>query len=156
MDFTRILILCFLVFFSKANAQDLQDWGKYEGVKKEAIERIELHRKGDAILKIMLPSNKVANNAAVRIKLKKHEFKWGAVINTSFDTSPYSKKYKDLFLKYFNAAGFGLGLKPKHRGNIHEKVAEKIFPWLKDNGYYVRGHTTVSYTHLTLPTNREV
>ena len=142
MQYYNNLVLFFLAFFfAKANAQDLQDWGKYEGVKKEAILRIEKHRKGDATLKITLPNNKQAKNADVIIKLKKHEFKWGAVINTSFDTSPYSKKYKEVFLKYFNAAGFGLGLKPKHRGNIHEKVAEKIFPWLKDNGYYVRGHT---------------
>ena len=52
MQYYNNLVLFFLAFFfAKANAQDLQDWGKYEGVKKEAILRIEKHRKGDATLK---------------------------------------------------------------------------------------------------------
>ena len=83
MKYYNNLVLCFLAFFTKTNAQDLQDWGKYEDVKKEAILRIEKHRKGDATLKITLPNNKQAKNADVIIKLKKHEFKWGAVINLS-------------------------------------------------------------------------
>ena len=136
-----VITICVLVGSNKSIAQELQDWGEYENIKKEAVERIENLRKGDAKIKIILPKNKVAKNTEVRIKLKRHDFKWGAVVNSAFEVSPYSKQYKEIFLKYFNAAGFGLGLKPKHRGNRHEEIAEKIISWLKQNGYYVRGHT---------------
>lgn len=141
----NLIAYLFIIFVfassSKSIAQELQDWGAYEDIKNEAIERIKQHRKGDAKIKFILPNNKIAKNTEVRIKLKKHDFKWGAVLNSAFEVSPYSKKHKDVFLKYFNAAGFGLGLKPKHRGNRHEESAEKIISWLNNNDYYVRGHT---------------
>ena len=137
-----VCLLTFSLMLSNIFAQDLQDWGKYEAIKNEAVQRIEEHRKGDLKIKLLLPNQKLAANTPVRIKLKRHEFKFGAVVSQSFETSPYSEIYRENFLKYFNASGFGLSLKPKRAGSIPEKLAETItMPWFKENDIYVRGHT---------------
>ncbi len=136
-----ICLLTFSFMMSNLFTQDLQDWGKYENIKKEAIERIDEHRKSDIKIKIVLPNQKSAANTQVRVKLKRHKFKFGAVVGQSFATSPYRDIYHENFLKYFNASGFGLALKPKRAGGIQEKLAETItMPWFKENDIYVRGH----------------
>jgi len=122
--------------------QHLQDWGVYENVKQEAIQRIEKYRKGYVHLKVILPNQKEAINTEVSIKLKRHDFKWGAVIRESFFTSPNAEIYKETFLKYFNATGFGIELKPKWRDTDIEKSTEiNAMPWLLEHDIYVRGHT---------------
>lgn len=123
-------------------AEKLLDWGAYENIKTEAIQRIELYRKGEEHLKILLPDGSLAADASVSMKLKRHDFKWGAVVSESFATSPYREKYRDIFLKYFNASGFGVALKPKFRGTSREDITYTVsMPWFLQNEVYVRGHT---------------
>ncbi|MDX2429500.1 MAG: hypothetical protein QNK35_01115, partial [Bacteroides sp.] len=123
-------------------AEKLQNWGAYENIKSEAVQRIELHRKGDEHLKVILPDGSLAENASLRVKLKRHDFKWGAVVSESFATSPYREKYREIFLKYFNASGFGVALKPKFRGTSREDITYTVsMPWFLENEVYVRGHT---------------
>lgn len=146
-QFTIILFICipFLLFSqSQENtmAQELQDWGQYEEVKEEAINRIREHRMGDVELKIVLPNGKVAKNTPIKIELKRHDFLWGAVVSSwTFVNSGHSDKYKELYLKYFNAAGIENGLKPKQRKGALEKHAEVAFDWFHKNNFYLRGHT---------------
>jgi GH35 family endo-1,4-beta-xylanase len=129
-------------FDMEETARKLQDWGGYENIKREAIERIEKYRKGDAHLQVFFSENDTVANTRVRIKLKRHDFKWGAVIRSSFFTSPYSAVYKENFLKYFNATGFGIEMKPKWRGSDYEETVTNVgMPWLLDHDIYVRGHT---------------
>tara|TARA_B100000809_G_scaffold266475_1_gene329393 strand:- start:1947 stop:3308 length:1362 start_codon:yes stop_codon:yes gene_type:complete len=138
---TRISILLFLGILSNTFAQDLQDWGKYENIKNAAVARIDTHRKGTIKVKIVLPNQKLATNTQVRVKLKRHEFKFGAVVSQSFSNSPYREIHRENFLKYFNASGFGLALKPKREGSKQEELAANItMPWFKENDIYVRGH----------------
>jgi len=137
-------IIAIYILFIPADflAQDLQDWGVYQDIKNEAVQRIEQHRKGDVTLKINFPNQEIATNTQVRVKLIRHDFKWGAVVKPSFVTSPYSDNYKETFLKYFNATGFNIALKPKHRGTQTEEITETIaMPWFLENDIYVRGHT---------------
>ncbi len=137
-----LLYLSFILTLSNVIAQNLMDWGEYEPIKKEAIQRIEQHRKGDLKIKVVLPNQQVAVNTPVQIQLKRHDFKFGAVVGQSFATSPYKEIYRENFLKYFNASGFGLALKPKREGSIQEEFAETVsMPWFKENDIYVRGHT---------------
>jgi GH35 family endo-1,4-beta-xylanase len=120
----------------------LQHWGAYEGIKQEAARRIDTYRKGDTRLKVYLPNLDTAANTRVRAKLKRHDFKWGAAVRESFVTSPYSNVYKETFLKYFNATGFGIALKPKWRGSTVEYTTETVsMPWFLNHDIYVRGHT---------------
>lgn len=144
INFFNIVLLLWVVFLPNSlSAQDkLSDWGKYENVKKDAIERIVQHRKGDVELEIILKNGKVAKNIPVKIKLKRHDFLWGAVVSSRiFEASEYIDKYKEMYLKYFNAAGIENGLKPKRRGSIAEKNAENAVKWFNKNGFYMRGHT---------------
>lgn len=123
-------------------ARGLKNWGAYEEVKKEAVQRIDKYRKGDAHLKIYLPELDSAANTWVNVKLKRHDFKWGAVVKESFISSPFSKKYKEIFLKYFNATGFAVACKPKFRDTSREEnMVNNAMPWFLKNDVYVRGHT---------------
>jgi len=123
----------------------LSNWGAYENVKEEAVKRIEENRKGACEITVKLPNNQVAANSNVRVKLKRHAFKWGAVIQADdfagSNTSPYVDLYKTNLAKYFNAAGFTIALKPKFRNTATERDAEDIMIWLRENNFYVRGHT---------------
>jgi GH35 family endo-1,4-beta-xylanase len=121
-------------------SQQLQDWGAYEDVKQEAIQRIIKHRMGDVQLKVILPNDELLKNAEISVKLKRHDFLWGAVIRENFLNTPYSEVYKETFLKYFNASGFGLTLKPKWRNTDREANTIDDMNWLLENGIYVRGH----------------
>jgi hypothetical protein len=126
----------------EGEAEKLMDWGKYEDLKKEAIERIEKYRKGNEKLKIVLPDGELAVNTVLQVKLKRHDFKWGAVMKESFVTSPHQDKYKEIYLKYINATGFGVACKPKFRNTTREaNMLNKAMPWLLKNDFYVRGHT---------------
>ena len=137
-----ILVFDVAIVANKLQAQKLSNWGEYENVKQEAIQRIEQHRKGDLELEFVLKNGKVVKNTPVQIELKRHDFLWGAVVSSRTFVNPeYSDRYKEMYLKYFNAAGFEIGLKPKRRGSISEKNAEKAFEWFDKNGFYMRGHT---------------
>lgn len=137
-----VLLFCLTnLLGSSTIAQELSNWGEYEAIKEEAIERIEQHRKGDIILKVNLPRQETASNTPISITLKRHDFKWGAVVSSSFANSPYSEEYKEIFLNYLNASGFGIALKPKHRHTNNEAIAaNQIMPWFLENDIYVRGH----------------
>ncbi len=137
----RILALPLLVAsLGVSSAEGLQDWGRYEPLKAEALERIEQHRKGDVTIKLLDAEGKAATNCEVRVELKRHDFKWGAVINSNFLSTQYAERNKENFLAYFNASGFGLSLKPKHRATEHEAAADEIMPWFASHDIYVRGH----------------
>jgi GH35 family endo-1,4-beta-xylanase len=130
------------LFDMEKAAGKLEDWGNFEHIKREAIERIEQHRKGDAHLKFLFPNEDLAANTSVSMDLKRHDFIWGAVLRDSFGSSPYSAVYKKNFLKYFNGAGFGIEMKPKWRGTTNEANAfNLVMPWLWKHDVYVRGHT---------------
>ncbi|MGY6648099.1 endo-1,4-beta-xylanase [Wenyingzhuangia sp. IMCC45574] len=142
----NLLFYCFLCTLSLLGQttceKGLQDWGKYESVKQEAIQRIEKYRKGNVVVRMQLPNGELATNGTAKVSLKRHAFKWGAVVNQYFATSPYADRYKALFLKYFNATGFTVALKPKFRNKPIEAKAENIsMPWFLANDFYVRGHT---------------
>lgn len=137
----QIFFICLIFCPATSIAQNLQNWGDYEKIKNEAIQRIEGHRKEDINLIVKLPNDQIAANNQVRVKLLRHDFKWGAVVGNSFETSPYSDVYKETFLKYFNASGFNIALKPKHRySNSEEIAATQTMPWFLENKIYVRGH----------------
>jgi GH35 family endo-1,4-beta-xylanase len=111
--------------------------------KKDAIHRIDSLRKRD--LTIIVKDNKGVTipNAQVKIKLNKHEFKFGAAIDKDLFNSPHTEKYKTLLKTYFNSSGFENALKPKRRFSETETKAVPIMDWLQNNGFYMRGHALV-------------
>lgn len=61
-------------------------------MKKEAIERIDKYRKGDANLKLMLPNGDSAASLQIKATLNRHDFLWGAVAAERIVTSPHKEK----------------------------------------------------------------
>lgn len=111
--------------------------------KTEALNRIDENRKQNINIHITDAAGRPIQGAAVQIKLTKHDFKFGAVVDAEFLNSKNSATYKDTFLKYFNAAGFENALKPKHRGTVTEAETEKIADWFEKNNIQMRGHALV-------------
>ena len=112
-----------------------KDWRDF------ANERIDEFRKSDLTIVVKNNTGELLANATVNVELKKHQFKFGAVVKAnSFEVSPYANVYKETFLQYFNASGFANALKPKSRGGINEEMADPIMEWFNENKIYVRGH----------------
>ncbi len=137
----NLIFFGILSFSLVSNAQDgLSDWGEYESVKQAAIQRINQHRKGVVSIKVMLNDQEVAANATVKINQTRHDFLWGAVISRNFLDVPNTEVYQENLLKYFNATGFTIALKPRWRNTNSESAAEDEMEWLLENNFYVRGH----------------
>jgi len=110
----------------------------------EAWQRIDAHRKRDLAIKVLSTTGDPVPGAEVNVTLKRHEFDWGAVIKAVLmEESTYRDTYKELYLKYFNAAGFENALKPKHRESRISGLAENAIIWFRDNDFKMRGHAFV-------------
>jgi len=129
----------FLLFFSMLTFTGYaQTW--YE----EAWTRIDTHRKSDLSINVLSENGVPINGATVKVKLKRHAFNFGSVMRSELiQTSPYSAIYKENYLKYFNAGGYSLGLKPKQRGGKHEVYADNVTPWFIENNIDMRGHAFI-------------
>lgn len=91
------VLLVFLFISNICLAQQnnqLQDWGEFEDVKQEAIQRINEYRKGSVHLNFELPNGQKTSNQEVRIQLTKHHFKWGAVVSGTMVNSPYLEAHQ--------------------------------------------------------------
>lgn len=117
--------------------------------KRAADARIDTYRKADLELTIVDANGKPLKDASVHVELQRHAFHWGAVMGPDFLTNPKSKTLQSYFLKYFNAAGSGSGLKPKacpiepckeNAATFLHRAAEKQMEWFKKHDIPVRGH----------------
>lgn len=133
VQMTALLLFC-LTAWGSVESAPIEPW------RIEANERIDAIRKRDLKIRVTDSTGGTVHDAEVHIELKRHEFLWGAVVNEFWPTSPYLDKYKETFLKYFNASGSRLSLKPKQRGT---RAAEAIWPWFVENDIYMRGHMLV-------------
>ncbi len=111
--------------------------------REEANLRIDKYRKSNLSIQVLDANNKTIEGAEVRVKLIRHQFYFGAAVKSYFLTSPFTKIYRENFLKYFNSGGFDLCLKPKQRGKPTEESAENAMPWFQQHDIAMRGHTLV-------------
>lgn len=130
-----ILLTAGIQFFSIA--QNTNTW------KEEARARINKHRKVNLKINVVDTQNNPINDATIEIKLVRHHFKFGAVVDKDFLDSKYTDSYKKTLKTYFNSSGFENALKPKRRFSDTENKAEKVMQWLKTNDFSVRGHALV-------------
>ncbi|MEM9157414.1 MAG: endo-1,4-beta-xylanase [Verrucomicrobiota bacterium] len=114
-----------------------------EAWRLKANKRIDEIRKSNLSIKVTDKVGKPVKDAKVHVKLDRHKFLWGAVINEVWPVSPHLDTYKETFLRYFNASGFRLALKPKWVGHANEQRAEQMWPWFMENDIYMRGHLLV-------------
>jgi endo-1,4-beta-xylanase len=113
--------------------------------RKAAAERIERHRKGDMVIRVVDGTGRPVPDAEVRVEMKRHAFGFGSFIETTVlaDTSD-GQKYRDWTLKLFNRATAPIywadwgWANPKMRTQYHA-----IARWLKDHHLTTRGHVII-------------
>lgn len=132
------IVIAILFSTGWLNAVMAQKW------KEEAWERINAHRKSKLELTVLSESGDPIAGADVSIKLKRHDFNFGAVLRSAiYNSSPYKDKYAELYQKYFNCAEFEIGMKPAQRGGYWEDQADQALSFLLDNNLRMRGHTLI-------------
>lgn len=163
--FFSVLLLCFFYSLRQGNCGinlEIYSGNDISGIEKivkniknpseswriEANERINKHRKALINLCVKDKSGEAISEAKVRIKLVRHAFRFGGVMSAKqlsgidkiFNTDP--EIYKQVFLQFFNFAGFGNALKYKLRKG-YESLVPPILDWCKENNIPVRGHTLI-------------
>lgn len=125
--------------------------------RAEAAARIEEHRKGELVVRVVGGDGNPIPAAAVRVEMKKHAFLFSSVISvpTFAEDTEDARKYREKVLELFNASGNENALKwpawESGWGNrFTQDKAIAAFKWLKDNGLHARGHVMVwpSWRHL--------
>jgi endo-1,4-beta-xylanase len=120
--------------------------------KIKADQRINTFRKADLKIRVVDKNGKPLKDMPVHVQLKRHDFFWGAVISRDSLSSPNRERLQTYFLKYFNSAGFGMGLKPKQCtiepcqkswNSRYTHMAEKDMEWFKKHDIPVRGHALI-------------
>jgi len=125
--------------------------------RAEAVARIEQHRKGDLVVRVVGAGGNPIPAADVRVEMKKHAFQFSSIISvpTVAEDTDDARKYKHKVLELFNASGNENALKwPPWEsgwgGRFTQEKAIAAFKWLKENGLHARGHVMVwpSWKHL--------
>lgn len=119
--------------------------------KVEADKRIDKYRKRNLTITIVDSAGHPVKNVPVKIELVRHHFLWGAVATPTFEDGPEGNNKRQYLLKYFNAAGYGMGFKPRQspgeggdgRPNRFQEAMAQELPWLLKHDFYVRGHNLV-------------
>lgn len=120
----------------------------YEGFadkswRAEAEARIETNRKGDAVVVIRDDEGRPLPNADVQIRMKSHQFGFGAAVQSATLLAPEAEAYRQTFLANFNRATPENDLKWTEWANNRERALRGL-DWLRSNGIrQVRGHNLV-------------
>ncbi len=119
--------------------------------KVAADRRINRYRKSDLRVRVVDRAGAPVAGVAVRAELKRQTFRFGAVATPGFFTGPAAARLKPYVLKYFNSAGFGMGLKPSvcregccgtdRRTAPFAETAAREMRWFNKHEIGVRGHT---------------
>jgi len=111
----------------------------------QAEDRIEKHRKGDAVLKLAGPDgNPLQNGLAVKIQQKRHNFLFGCNIfklhrcRTPEDNAAYEKRFAALL--NFATLPFYWWNYERRRGRPEDERTDQIVRWCKANNITTKGH----------------
>jgi len=111
----------------------------------QAEDRIEKHRKGDAVLKLAGPDgNPLQNGLAVKIQQKQHNFLFGCNIfklhrcRTPEDNAAYEKRFAALL--NFATLPFYWWNYERRRGRPEDERTDQIVRWCKANNITTKGH----------------
>ena len=123
-------------------------------------ENIEKYRKGDMSICIIDENGNKVSNAKIKIKQKKHEFKFGANLFMlgELETDEKNKLYKDYFKSIFNMATlpfYWSSIEPEKGKVRYDKNSEKYYrrppidlciEYCEENGIEPREHA-LAYEH---------
>ncbi|WP_160395442.1 fibronectin type III domain-containing protein [Paenibacillus sp. MMS18-CY102] len=122
----------------------------YEGMepdapwRAEADQRIEQYRKGDLEVVVLDKDGKPVQGADVHVAMTKHDFHFGTAVNSSmiFGTGADAEMYRNKLKENFNAVVMENEQKwPWWEGD--KARAARLYNWLGENGFDVRGHTLI-------------
>jgi endo-1,4-beta-xylanase len=130
--------------FTYAGREDGATW------RKEALDRIELIRKGDFGVRVVGASGAPVPGATVQVEEVKSAFQWGSALQFErlVRDTPENLRYRQKVLELFNEASPENDLKwPNWEGdegpNFAPAQAIEALRWLKAHGFYVRGHNLI-------------
>lgn len=122
----------------------------YEGMepdapwRAEADQRIEQYRKGDLEVVVLDKDGKPVQGADVHVAMTKHDFHFGTAVNSSmiFGTGADAEMYRNKLKENFNAVVMENEQKwPWWESDKARAV--RLYNWLGENGFDVRGHTLI-------------
>ena len=116
--------------------------------RREAMERIERHRKADLVVKVLDAQGNPVSGATVDIQLRKHAFVFGTFIENDspvLDDDEASDNYRHIVLKYFNSVTC-----PTYAAQnwgwanpiIRQRYAT-LMKWARDNGLRTKAHPVI-------------
>lgn len=110
----------------------------------EADARIEKHRKGEVVVRVLDSAGKPVTNAAVRAEQTRHAFLFGSNIFMwgKCATPPQEQAYRRQFAEVFNYAtlGFYWPYYERQEGKPEHARWEEIARWCKEQGILTKGH----------------
>ncbi len=118
--------------------------------RKEALARIEKIRKGDFAIKVTDAAGRPVAGATVTVTQKRSAFQWGTALQMErlVVDSPDNLRYRQVTEELFNAASTENDLKwPVWLGEWGDHFSQQQtlagLRWLKERGFYLRGHVFV-------------
>ncbi len=129
--------------------------------RKTAAQRIDRIRKSEVRVLLADADGRPVANAEVRLTLLRHAFRFGSAIDAGFvlGEGNDSERYREVFLRHFNAAVPENDLKWKALEGEWEGFtmdrALKLLDWCAAHGLYTRGHTLVWPSWPMLPERLE-
>ncbi len=119
--------------------------------RAKAAQRIEKYRKGDIIVVVRDDNGNRVPNAGVRVKMKRHAFRFGSAVSADMINNPREQEYQNRILKLFNSVTIENALKwrawDKNRNRGLHALA-----WFHSHGINrVRGHNIVWPTWTQVP-----
>jgi len=126
--------------------------------RAEANARIEQYRKGDFEITLKNSDNSLMTNTQVEVKFKKHAYHFGSVIvsNLLMGESSDSQNYQEKVVELFNQSGTENDLKwgpwiGEWGVTFNQDTTKAALQWLRDRGFYLRGHVLVWPSRRNLP-----
>ncbi len=114
--------------------------------RKDALARIEKHRKGDITVIVKDSDGKAVEGAAVSLGMYEHEFNIGLNIShfTPLTRDPSPEKYRQGIVENYNSYGTGHMHRRTEDGSkqIEYDAVESCYMWAKENGCakQLKGH----------------
>lgn len=142
-EFMRLLMLLLLAVVVKSAVAD-DDW------RQEAEQRIRDIRTVDIVVRVRDGEGNPVSGAPVRVAMTRHAFPWDTCVKSAhiIGNRPDDEVYRAKLLRYFNCAVPENDLKwnawhgAYGPGFTRENTLQTL-QWLKDNGFYIRGHCLV-------------
>jgi len=113
-------------------------------ILNSAAERIEQHRKGDLVVRVVDREGRPVSGAKVAVKQMRHAFLFGCNIYKwgKFDDPKLQEAYNDRFAEVFNYAtvAFYWPRYEPERGQPNHKYAHDVVAWLRERNITPKGH----------------